>query len=194
MMVAACAAFQAAGFYSFAASSKTHQPGVGATAYACLGHRRCATTVETTFAWAELDLFNEQAFGPAFGRVLLAAVDTLIDAGYPREAVLLELYMSGEFSYICQHMAEVGLIDQLADHSPTSQYGAISRGLRFLRMNVADPMRRILRDITSGRFAREWSFEQRTGRLRQRLLHLLATHQPIRRVEQQVRRRLGKER
>ncbi|TKJ21266.1 MAG: hypothetical protein CEE43_10055 [Promethearchaeota archaeon Loki_b32] len=48
---------------------------------------------------AELDLFNEQGFGPAFGRVLLSSIYTLIDAGYPPEAVLIEMYMSNEMSY-----------------------------------------------------------------------------------------------
>ena len=41
-----------------------------------------------------LDLFTEQAFGPAFGRVFMAAIETLVGAGYPPEAVLLELYES----------------------------------------------------------------------------------------------------
>jgi ketol-acid reductoisomerase len=43
-----------------------------------------------------LDLFTEQGFGPAFGRVLTTAVETLVDAGFPPEAVLLELYLSGD--------------------------------------------------------------------------------------------------
>ena len=49
---------------------------------------------------ATLDLFTEQAFGPAFGRVFMSAVETLVGAGYPPEAVLLELYLSGELACI----------------------------------------------------------------------------------------------
>ncbi|QDU61080.1 Ketol-acid reductoisomerase [Planctomycetes bacterium Pan216] len=139
----------------------------------------------------ELDLFNEQGFGPAFGRVLLTSIDTLIKAGYPKEAVLLEFYLSGEMSYIFQAMAEMGLIEQLDAHSQTSQYGAISRGMRFLGINLKRPMRKILDNIRRGKFAREWNFEQRTGKVRFRLLRALAKRQPIGKIEKEVRKELG---
>src|SRR5262249_60530263 len=80
---------------------------------------------------ATLDLFTEQAFGPAFGRVLMAAVDTLTDAGYPPEAVLMELYLSGELAYSLLKMREMGTLRQHQLHSHTSQYGTISRSLRY---------------------------------------------------------------
>lgn len=148
--------------------------------------------VEVTFKIeTELDLFNEQAFGPAFGRVLLTAMDTLIKAGYPREAVLLEFYMSGELSYIMRDMAEHGLIKQLDCHSQTSQYGALSRGIKFLGVNLGRPMRKILENIRGGKFAREWSFEERTGKLRYRFLRHMAKRQPIGAMEDSVRKKLG---
>lgn len=141
----------------------------------------------------ELDLFNEQAFGPAFGRVLLSSIQTLIEAGYPREAVLLEIYMSGELGYICQTFSEMGLIDQLDAHSQTSQYGAISRGIQFLGVNLKKPMTKILKNITNGKFAKEWSFEQKTGKLRYRFLKAMALRQPIRHWEESVRKQLAGE-
>lgn len=148
--------------------------------------------LEVTFRMeAELDLFNEQAFGPAFGRVLLTAIQTLVAAGYPKEAVLLEFYLSGELSYICREMATTGLIKQLDAHSQTSQYGAISRGIKFFGIDLATPMKKILANIRSGRFAREWKWEQRTGKLRYRLLRALALRQPINRLERAVRQELG---
>ena len=85
---------------------------------------------------AELDLFNEQGFGPAFGLVLLNAIYTLIEAGYPPEAVLIEMYMSGEMSYTYKKMADFGIIKQLDFHSQTSQYGAMSRGIRYRKLPV----------------------------------------------------------
>ncbi|HVJ82168.1 MAG TPA: ketol-acid reductoisomerase [Planctomycetia bacterium] len=139
----------------------------------------------------ELDLFNEQAFGPAFGHVLLAAIKTLIDAGYPKEAVFLELYLSGEFSYICKDMAETGLVKQLDHHSPTSQYGAISRGIRFLPLKAKRPMKAILENIRSGKFAREWKWEQKLGRFRFKLLRFFAVRQPFVKLERAVRVKLG---
>ena len=73
---------------------------------------------------AILDLFNEQAFGPAFGRVLLNAIQVLLDRGLPPEAVLVEMYMSEEMAYTYRKMAQVGLVRQTAYHSQTSQYGS----------------------------------------------------------------------
>jgi len=69
---------------------------------------------------ASLDLFTEQAFGPAFGRVLITAIELLVEAGYPPEAVLLELYLSGEFAYSFEKMREVGMMKQMDFHSRTS--------------------------------------------------------------------------
>jgi ketol-acid reductoisomerase len=120
--------------------------------------------VEVTFSQeAELDLFTEQCFGPAFGNVLTTAVDLLIDQGYPPEAVLLELYMSGEFSYTMGKIAEMGMIEQSALHSRTSQYGTLSRGMRFVNPGLRDQMKEGLEEIRSGSFTSEWTAEQASG-------------------------------
>ena len=123
-----------------------------------------AGVVEVTFAQeAELDLFTEQCFGPAFGHVLTTAVDLLIEEGYPPEAVLLELYMSGEFSYTLAKIAELGMIEQTELHSHTSQYGSMSRGMRFRIPELRARMREGLKEIRSGEFAQEWAREQEEG-------------------------------
>ncbi len=92
------------GFYTFIAvhkdnSGKARQialalaKGIGST-------KPGGAVLEVTFRQeTELDLFNEQCFGSAFGQVLTTAVDVAIEAGYPPEAVLIELYMSGELAY-----------------------------------------------------------------------------------------------
>jgi ketol-acid reductoisomerase len=117
-----------------------------------------------TFAQeAELDLFTEQAFGPAFGQVLLTAVQTLIDASYPVEAVMIELILSGEFAYSMQKIAEMGFFPQMELHSHTSQYGSMTRAGRFINEQIARTMRQNLEEIRSGAFAREWEAEQKAG-------------------------------
>jgi len=138
---------------------------------------------------AVLDLFNEQAFGPAFGRVLLSAIKVLLEAGLPPEAVLVEMYMSEEMAQVYRTMARVGLIRQVRLHSQTSQYGAMSRALRFLDPALPRKMRRIYREIASGAFAREW--QSPLSRLRLRALRFLASRQKLSRIEAEVRRRLG---
>ncbi len=117
-----------------------------------------------TFAQeAELDLFTEQAFGPAFGQALLAAIQTLVDAGYPIEAVMIELILSGEFAYSMQKIAEIGFFPQLELHSHTSQYGSMTRGARFINEDIARTMRENLEEIRSGAFARDWEAERQAG-------------------------------
>lgn len=138
---------------------------------------------------ALLDLFNEQGFGPAFGRVLLSAIQVMLEAGLPPEAVLVEMLLSEEMAYTYRQMARVGLVRQTLFHSQTSQYGAMSRGIRFLGMGVKARMERIFRELEEGSFAREWASP--LSRLKFRAIRFLAMRQSINRVETAVRRRLG---
>ncbi len=111
---------------------------------------------------ASLDLFTEQAFGPAFGRVLMTAIELLVEAGYPPEAVLLELYLSGEFAYSFEKMREVGMMKQMDFHSRTSQYGTVTRSAQFVALSepIKEKMSAVLEEIRSGSFAEEWSNQQ----------------------------------
>jgi ketol-acid reductoisomerase len=122
-----------------------------------LGATRAGCLLLSMHDEATLDLFTEQAFGPAFGRVLMAAIDTLVGAGYPPEAVLLELYLSGELAYAFEKIREVGMMRQMDFHSHTSQYGSLTRGARFADLDLEARMAAVLREIQDGSFAREWS-------------------------------------
>lgn len=144
--------------------------------------------VEVTFAQeAELDLFTEQCFGPAFGHVLTTAVDVLLEEGYPPEAVLLELYMSGELSYTMGKIAELGLIEQSALHSTTSQYGSMSRGMRFILPELRARIREGLEEIRSGQFTQEWAAEQEAGCPTLKMLKESARSLPLHRLERELR-------
>lgn len=146
--------------------------------------------IQVTFKQeAELDLFNEQGFGPAFGRVLLSAIYTLIEAGYPPEAVLVELYMSNEMSYTYKKMAEIGLIKQVDFHSQTSQYGAMSRGIRYRKIPFKPIMKKVLEDIQNGSFTEEWG--KPLTKIKFKAIKFFATKQKINKLEQKVRKRLA---
>jgi len=148
------------------------------------------SAIEVTFKQeAVLDLFNEQAFGPAFGRVLLDSIDVLLNHGLPPEAVLVEMYMSEEMSYTYKKMANTGLVQQTLYHSQTSQYGAMSRGLRFLNLGLKQRMENIYQDIDSGSFAHEWS--KPATRVKFRAIKFFAMRQRINRIERAVRKALG---
>jgi ketol-acid reductoisomerase len=147
--------------------------------------------VEVTFAQeAELDLYTEQCFGPAFGQVLTTSVDLLVEHGYPPEAVLLELYMSGELAYTMAKIAEMGLVEQSQLHSTTSQYGSMSRGMRFILPELRERLQQGLDEIHSGQFAEEWRAEQEAGCPTLQMLRESARSLPLYRLEQQLRHAL----
>jgi ketol-acid reductoisomerase len=154
-----------------------------------LGSTRAGCIEMSMHDEASLDLFTEQGFGPAFGRVMMSAVELLVDAGYPPEAVLLELYLSGEFAYSLQKAREVGMTRQMDFHSHTSQYGTLTRGARFLDLGdpIKDKMRGILEEIRSGKFAQEWTARQEhAGELFQKL-RAARDAQPIAKWERSAR-------
>ena len=122
-----------------------------------VGSTRAGCLLMSMHDEATLDLFTEQAFGPAFGRVFMAAIETLVAAGYPPEAVLLELYLSGELLYSFEKIRQVGMMRQMDYHSHTSQYGSLTRSARFSDVDLETRMRAILGEIQDGTFAREWS-------------------------------------
>lgn len=181
------------GFPSFIGIAQDPSGRAKATALALakgIGSTR-AGVVEVTFAQeAELDLFTEQCFGPAFGHVLTTAANLLLEEGYPPEAVLLELYMSGELSYTLGKIAELGLIEQSALHSRTSQYGSMSRGMRFMSPELRTRMREGLEEIRNGQFAQEWAAEQASGCPTLEMLKEAARSLPLHRLERELRQAL----
>jgi ketol-acid reductoisomerase len=178
------------GFPSFVGVAQDHSGQAWEIALALakgIGSTR-AGAVQVTFAQeAELDLFTEQCFGPAFGYALTTAVDLLLEKGYPPEAVLLELYMSGELAYTLGKMAELGIIEQAALHSRTSQYGSMSRGMRYILPELRARMETGLEEIRSGAFAREWTAEQEAGIPTLQALREAARGLPLHQLEQELR-------
>ena len=181
------------GFPSFVGVAQDHSGNARGIALALakgIGSTRTGV-VEVTFAQeAELDLFTEQCFGPAFGHVLTTSVNLLLEQGYPPEAVLLELYMSGEFAYTLGKIAELGLVGQTALHSRTSQYGSMSRGVRFVLPELRLKMMEGLEEIRSGQFAREWAAEQEAGAPTLEALREAAQSIPLVQLEQELRQAL----
>jgi len=183
------------GFYAFIAvhndQSGKAKPVALAIAKGIGATKPGGAVLEVTFRQeAELDLFNEQCFGPAFGQVLTSAVDVAIEAGYPPEAVLIEIYMSGELAYTMEKIAEMGPLKQLDLHSPTSQYGSMSRGIRYVNPELREQMRASLNEIQDGSFAKE--FTEEYGRNLDTLKDMkeMAQDMPIVYLDEAVRKRL----
>lgn len=112
---------------------------------------------------AEIDLFFQQSLMPVLHNLLTTAADVLIREGYPPEAVLLELYASGELSDSMGLAADHGLLNSLTFLSQTAQYGILSRIERFADQNLRRKMENTLDEIRGGKFAHEWATEYANG-------------------------------
>lgn len=140
---------------------------------------------------ALLDLAVEQVLSPALTAVHGSFVATLMERGIPLEAIMTELVLSGEVERTYRLLREVGFAVQSEYHSPTSQYGQLSRRGRFDHLDVATTMRALTDDIASGRFADEWDQERDAGYPRLKELKELHAGPFIRELEADLRRRLG---
>ena len=119
--------------------------------------------IETTFKdETETDLFGEQAVlcGGA-SELVQAGFETLVDAGYDPQMAYFECLH--ELKLIVDLMYEKGLAGMRYSISNTAEYGDYTRGKRVITDETRANMRRILAEIQSGDFAREWIAENRAG-------------------------------
>jgi ketol-acid reductoisomerase len=122
-----------------------------------------AGVIETSFREeTETDLFGEQAVlcGGAT-ELVRAGYETLVNAGYdPRLAYFECLH---ELKLIVDLMYEKGITGMRYSISNTAEYGDMTRGPRVIGPETRAEMQRILEQIQSGEFAREWIAENRAG-------------------------------
>jgi ketol-acid reductoisomerase len=112
---------------------------------------------------AVLDLAVEQVLAPAMARVSMSFVELMSKAGIPFEAIMTELMLSGEIERNYRLLRREGYARQMRYHSPTSQYGQMSRADRYDGLDVPRVMREVLSEIESGKFADEWQAERDAG-------------------------------
>jgi ketol-acid reductoisomerase len=119
--------------------------------------------IETTFKdETETDLFGEQAvLCGGVTELVRAGYDTLTQAGYdPRLAYFEVLH---ELKLIVDLMYEKGIAGMRYSISNTAEYGDMTRGSRIIGTETREAMKKILAEIQSGDFAREWIAENRAG-------------------------------
>jgi ketol-acid reductoisomerase len=119
--------------------------------------------IETTFKdETETDLFGEQAVLCGGASALVqAGFETLVEAGYDPQMAYFECLH--ELKLIVDLMYEKGLAGMRYSISNTAEYGDYTRGPRVVDDHVRAEMKRILGEIQSGDFAREWIAENRAG-------------------------------
>ena len=122
-----------------------------------------AGVIETNFREeTETDLFGEQAVlcGGA-SALVMAGFETLVEAGYAPEMAYFECLH--ELKLIVDLMYEGGIANMRYSISNTAEYGDFTRGPRVVTDETKAEMRRILKEIQTGQFAREFIAENRAG-------------------------------
>lgn len=139
-----------------------------------------------------LDLLSEHSWGPIMSAAMRAYFDVVTEEyGASPEAAILELYASGELSEVARAMAERGMVEQMADHSRTSQYGQFTRAERFYD-TVKEIVRKEAADIWSGEFAREWSLDQSCGSVVLNRMWKIARESRLAKIEDRLYKTLGR--
>ena len=135
-----------------------------ALAYAkALGATR-AGVIETTFKEeTETDLFGEQCvLCGGVTELIRAGFETLVEAGYQPEVAYFECLH--ELKLIVDLIYQGGISYMRYSISNTAEYGDLTRGKRIINESVRREMKKILAEIQSGEFAREWILENQAGR------------------------------
>ena len=145
-----------------------HQDASGAALDRALAYARgigCtrAGVNETTFAEeTETDLFGEQAvLCGGVSRLIQTGFETLVGAGYQPEIAYFECLH--ELKLIVDLLYEGGFTKMRDAVSDTAEYGDLTRGRKVIDEDVEASMQRILEDVRSGSFAREWVLENKAG-------------------------------
>ncbi len=146
-----------------------------------------AGVIETTFnEETETDLFGEQAvLCGGVSELIIAGFDTLVEAGYQPEIAYFEVLH--ELKLITDLIQEYGISGMRRRVSNTACYGDLTRGKRIITAKTRKEMKKMLKEITKGKFAKEWIKENEEGRKNfDRLLKEGDEHQ-IEKVGRQLR-------
>jgi ketol-acid reductoisomerase len=146
-----------------------------ATALGCARARLWRTTVAEE---TEVDLFGEQAvLCGGMNALVTTAFETLVQKGYSPEIAYLECVH--QLKYLADLLHDRGVAGMREGISGTALYGDLTRGPRLIGEPERAEMGRILEEIRSGAFAREWRAEVAAGRPRLRALLDRALQHPI---------------
>ena len=142
---------------------------------------------ETSFREeTETDLFGEQAvLCGGTSALIKAGYETLIEAGYAPEMAYFECLH--ELKLIVDLIYEGGIVGMRQRVSDTAEYGDYTRGPRIITDRTRKEMKKILKEIQSGKFAREWMKENKNGRPNFNKYREDAENHPVEKVGKELR-------
>ena len=143
--------------------------------------------IETTFKEeCETDLFGEQVvLCGGLTALIQAGYETLIEAGYAPEMAYFECLH--EVKLIVDLIYEGGIANMRYSISNTAEYGDYTRGPRIITDETKKEMKRVLDDIQSGRFTRDWMLENKVGQAGFKAMRRRAAEHPIEQVGERLR-------
>jgi ketol-acid reductoisomerase len=146
-----------------------------------------AGVIETSFKEeCETDLFGEQTvLCGGLCALIMAGYETLTEAGYAPEMAYFECLH--EVKLIVDLMYEGGMANMRYSISNTAEYGDYTRGARIITPEVKAEMKRVLDDIQSGRFARDWVLENAAGQASFKAMRRKAAEHDIEKVGEKLR-------
>jgi ketol-acid reductoisomerase len=144
--------------------------------------------IETTFKdECETDLFGEQAvLCGGLSALIKAGFETLTEAGYPPEMAYFECVH--EVKLIVDLIYQGGLDYMRYSISNTAEYGDLTRGPRVISPAVKAEMKKILAEITSGQFAKEWRAEFEGGMKNFKRLYEADNNHPVEVIGRKLRK------
>jgi len=147
-----------------------------------------AGVIETTFAEeTETDLFGEQVvLCGGLSALIKAGYETLVEAGYQPEMAYFECVH--EVKLIVDLIYQGGLTWMRHSISNTAEYGDYTRGPRLVTDETKAEMRRILEEVQSGQFAREWILENRANAPMFKALRRRDREHDVEKIGKQLRR------
>ncbi|MEC8145904.1 MAG: ketol-acid reductoisomerase [Pseudomonadota bacterium] len=143
--------------------------------------------IETTFQEeCETDLFGEQAvLCGGLVELIKAGYETLVDAGYAPEMAYFECLH--EVKLIVDLIYEGGIANMNYSISNTAEYGEYVTGPRIITDETKAEMKRVLEDIQSGRFTRDWMLENRVHQTSFKATRRRNAEHPIEKVGEELR-------
>ncbi len=146
-----------------------------------------AGILETSFREeTETDLFGEQVvLCGGLTALIKAGFETLVEAGYQPELAYFECLH--EVKLIVDLIVEGGLANMRHSISNTAEYGDYTRGARIVTDETRAEMRKILSEIQTGQFAREFVLENQSGKPGFTAMRRREAEQPIEEVGQELR-------
>jgi ketol-acid reductoisomerase len=144
--------------------------------------------IETTFKdECETDLFGEQAvLCGGLSALIKAGFETLTEAGYPPEMAYFECVH--EVKLIVDLIYQGGLDYMRYSISNTAEYGDLTRGPRVVNAQTKAEMKKILAEITSGQFAKEWRAEYEGGMKNFKRLYEADNNHPVETTGRKLRK------